>query len=309
MIDDAIFERDLRAMLTARDLGPPRSELSDQIRVRLVTDRRRGLGRRIETLVAAVGLIAAAVVVAFILSRPIATGPGASPAPTLTPPYALAAGDGVVDAEPPVAQAAIALMAIVALAAVALTRTRRQARIAVWLATLTAILVALSVGRSDGLGFRNGMYGVSPGRETGPQDDSMGVAVTGDQPFTLVLTVTNVSRLPLTVLGLQRPEVPEGASGPILTARFVGLGIQPPGTPDGAQTTRFHPVTIGPGEELDLAVLGMAGACAVPSPGPDGSGGYALDTVPLVYEQLTIQHAEDFPIPLSVGIATSDPCG
>ena len=133
--------------------------------------------------------------------------------------------------------------------------------------------------------------------------------MTGDQPFTVVITVTNESRLPLDLLGLPEPAILQvGADQLAILPRFVGMAWLPGPDKRPSAAEPFHVVTIAPGESADLAILGMAGSCAIPTVGPDGQGGYTFESVDLVYEQLTIVHTQAFTFPEPVEITTSGHC-
>jgi hypothetical protein len=310
MTDDTL-ERDLRDLLARRDPGPARAALGAGIRARLADEaaRPRRLPRRLSEAAMSGAAVAAVMLLALVVFRPPGVGPGSSPPLVPGQPYVLRAGDGVVDGPaPPVVQAALALLAIVALIATALTRRERRTRILAWLAGLTVLYVSLSAAGATALAFRNGMYGVDPGRVPDGLEPGMYVAVEGDRPFTLSLTLTNVSSLPLTIVGLERTEVAGGADGRTLVPRFVGLAVRTETAPGRTEPAPLGRATLQPNEERDFAILGLAGACSLATPGPDGQAGYELATVSIVYEQLTVERTARVALPAPVVITTSGTC-
>jgi hypothetical protein len=312
MTDDATFERDLRAMLAARDPGAAPVALASTVRARVGSDgvRARFDGpRRVLNAVAIMAAAAAVLVLAIVVARPPATGPGGSPAPEATGPYVVQPGDGVIGGEDlPRIQAVLAMLASVALITIAVRTSDRRIRVAAILGSLAIVLVAATIGTSDAIGFRDGAYGVQPGRNGPEGDPGMYVAVTGNSPFTLLLTVTNTSRLPLEITGIPADGA-EGAEPPSPhLPRFVGLGLLPDDVVDSSAVGPFHPVSLPPAGSVNLAFLGLAGDCAVLSPGPDGQAGYQIATVRLVYEQLTIRHVADIVLPQPVIITIPGQC-
>ncbi|HEX5824271.1 MAG TPA: hypothetical protein VFY18_07440, partial [Candidatus Limnocylindrales bacterium] len=230
------FERDLRAMLAARDPGSAPVALAAAVRSRLQADGERSWLDGPRRLLGATTLVAAAaavLILAIIAGRPVPIGPGATTAPEPTGPYALQPGDGVVGGEfVPAIQVLLALAAFAALTTVALRTPDRRIRIATAVGSLIIVLVAVSIGTSDAIGFRDGGYGVQPGRTPPAGDPGMYVAVTGDSPFTLLLTVTNTSRLPLEIIGIPADGTEANATEAAVPPsphrpRFVGLGLLP----------------------------------------------------------------------------------
>jgi hypothetical protein len=316
MTDDTAFERDLRAMLAARDPGQAPARLAETVRKRLAVpsspNRFVAFGRLAGASVV-VGA-AAALILAIVVARPIATGPGASPLPTPTAAYTIQPGAGVVgDAQVPFFQALAGLAAVGLLVALYARTRLRWVRIAAALGVLSIAFVALNIGTPNAIGFVQGQYGVDPGREGPPDEPGMYVAVTGDSPFTMVLTVTNTSRLPLEVRGLAKDEAIVFDTGRVLIPRFVGLGVYAEQDPhvtqiEPTQLAPFQPFVLQAGEERDLVFLGLAGACAIPSVGPEGQSGYTMETVRIVYEQLTIEHVASIDLPEPVEITTPGSC-
>ena len=312
MTDDAALERDLRAMLAARDPGPARSDLAIRVRTRMRVEVRAGRlagWARTAGGLAAVAGIAALIVLAVVVGRPISAGPGATVPPGTSVPYAIKPGDGVVaGAQAPVVQGIAAVVVIAALLLVARSTTSRWIRIAASLGCLTVMLIPSQVGTSDAINFRDGAYGVSPGREAPAESDGMYVAVTGDSPFQLGLTITNTSWLPLQVLGLAPDGAFVHADGRVLVPRLVGIGLMPPDVFEPPRSEPFQTFSLQPGGQRDVTILGLAGACAIAAPGPEGQAGYALQTVEIVYEQLTIEHVARIELPAPIVITTPGSC-
>lgn len=309
MTDDEL-DGDLRAMLARRDPGPVPAALTVAIREQIVADRRPSRFPALRAWAggaAAVGAIATVIVLAIVIGRPSDGGPGSSVAPDAQPPYAIQAGDGVVIGEHvPVFQALAALVVFAALLLVTLRTRGKSMGIASALGCLGIALIALTIGKSDALVFRDGGYGVTPGRSAPDAAPGLYVAVTGDQPFHLVVTITNGSQLPLELQGLVEPAVLRfGTDETSATLpRFVAIAALPGVDMDLSLAQPFRPVTIPPGAQLNVDVLGMAGTCAIPAAGPDGEGGIVMEHVGLVYEQLTIVHTQDFLLPEPVHITT-----
>jgi hypothetical protein len=305
------FELDLRAMLAARDPGSAPAALTAAVRTHVLANRGRSWldgSRRLLGATTFVAAAAAVLVLAIVVGRSVPTGPGASIAPEPTGPYVLQPGDGVVHGEYlPAIQALLALTAFVALTAVAISTRDRRLRIAAAVGSLGIVLMAVSIGTSDGIAFRDGAFGVEPGRNPPDGEPGMYVAVTGDSPFTLLVTVTNTSRVPLEITGVPADLADAEARSPHLP-RFVGLGLLPDDTLNSSAVERFHPVSLAPGGRVNLALLGLAGDCALPSPGPDGQAGYRIETVGLVYEQLTIRHVANVALPEPVIITIPGHC-
>ena len=311
MTGDATFERDLRAMLAARDPGPAPARLAGTVRDRLDADRpsnrlasiRRGAGA------ALVAAAAAALILAIVVARPIAIGPGATPLSTPGAVYTIPPGAGVVaDAQVPFFQVLAASAAVGFLVWRYMHTRRRWVRVASALGVLAIGFVVVRVGTSDAIAFATGEYGVDPGRVGPPDTPGMFVAVSDDSTFTMVLTVTNTSRLPLEVRGLVKDHAFAFDTGRILVPRFVGLGLRGEPVTHPPRLEPFEPFVLHAGEQRDVVFLGMAGACAIPSVGPEGQAGYTLETVQIVYEQLTIEHAATVELTEPVVITTPGSC-
>ena len=90
------------------------------------------------------------------------------------------------------------------------------------------------------------------------------------ESFTIATKIRNPGALPLTILGLDgdRTTQPNPYVGSIVSLGWV---VQPTDGPitylsaDPADASASWPVTLGPGEELAIAVVGRAGPCADPA--------------------------------------------
>lgn len=306
------FEESLRAMLADRDPGPAPARLEALIRERVASDRvRRPATRLLQLAVPAASLaaVAALLVLALVMVRPTATGPGAGPAsaPEI---YVLTPGDGVVDAATlPIVQIVAWALVLVGLWRLAGRARSRWLTIATTLAVVGWIWVAANAGNSDALVQQSGVFAALPQSERQPDTSSMFVGVDGDQPFHVVVTVTNASRLPLVLRGLASNERVEVQDPPLLP-RFVALGVLPPSDTRLEAVQRFAPVTVAAGGSVDLDILGMAGSCALAAPPANriGGGFTKLDSVNLMYEQLTIAHAQSVTLSYTVNIWWPDEC-
>jgi hypothetical protein len=312
MIDDTTFELDLRAMLAARDPGPAPAALSGSFRARLDAEPRRRsravMGRWGEAAAALAGITA--VVVLFVLAgRQIATTPGASLLPVPAAPYTIRPGDGVVAGDYlPLAQLVVGSVVFAGLAQWFVRSTDRRRRIISAAGMLLVVLVGVSIGTSNAVGYVTGISGLEGGR-VGPQErPGLFVDAAGDAPFTAYLTVTNTSRLPLEIEGITAPPILE--PGMIVNPRFVGVGILPDTSVDLTTAPRepFVPRTLQPDESIDLALLGMAGQCAVIPRDPATTAYTWIDRVGIVYEQLTVRHSAEVILPDPINVSTSETC-
>jgi hypothetical protein len=305
-MNDDVFERDVRAMLAGRDPGPAPARLSEAVRAQRSADRgprRIASAGRWAGTIAVLGAVAAVVVLAIVVARPISVGPGATPLPTPIERYSIQPGDGVITEDhTPAAQEIAALLAFAGLFVVVRIASDRRARIGAALGIALILLVTVRIGTSDAIGFGVGVLSVDPGG-SGPADPSgTYVSVRGDRPFTVLFTVTNTSRLPLTIEGIPEPgsQVINGRTQP----RLVGLGLVTTCCP-AAGMQPFRPVTLQPAGSVDLVIGGMAGDCAIPGDAPGGTRFVSFEQVSVVYEQLTIWHTAEVTLPESVVVQAS----
>ena len=311
MTDDGAFERDLRAMLAARDPGPAPTVLATVVRSRLRNDRRpRRLASAGRWAGAAVvlGAVAAVLILAIVVARPSSVSPGSTPLPTQSP-YTIGAGDGVVRGESyPIVQIALALITATFLVRGYARATVRRNRIAFGLGIAIMALAAMKIGTPDAVAFGAiGEEALDPGGHDPSGAARFVVDVVGDSPFTLILTVSNTSRLPLDIEGIAEPA--SILPGEIPQARFVGVGViaDPSANLTAQPRFAFAPRTLWPGESVDLALLGMAGQCAI-SPSTAAGGFISLEDVEIVYEQLTLRHTATVVLPEPVNVSEPDHC-
>ena len=297
MTDDT-FERDIAAMLAARDPGGAPAYLESVVRDRIGRDRAsRTFARMLRPAGQAGSLLAlvALVALAIILVQSPPRGPGATPEPSAGPAYVLSAGDGLARAEDiPLFQIGGWLIAMILLGRLLLVARNRLVTIGATLAVVALVWVATNIGSSDALAYDGGVIGAFPPSARQPDDSSIYVGVTGDQPFHVFLTLQNTSRLPVEVRGLAAPPE-EQFDNEVTWPRFVAIGALPPNDMTLAAIEPFHPITIGPGDSRYFLLLGMAGTCALaePPPGASESGSTGLDVVAITYEQLTIVHTQN----------------
>lgn len=130
------------------------------------------------------------------------------------------------------------------------------------------------------------------------------------EPFAFTTVVRNPGMLPITVLGLDGVQSTE--PNPYV-ARIVGVGwgVQPTrgrvdtlsGRP--ADASGAWPVTLAPGEELAITVLGRGGPCA----DPDGiAAGLPINWVRLTYRVAGIERTEPVGLPATILIGSRSPC-
>jgi hypothetical protein len=314
MIDDTTFELDLRAMLAARDPGPPGLELAFAVRARLENDHespRLLAVPRLAATAASLAAIVAVLILAIVVARPSAVGPGATALPSPAVPYAFQPGDGVVKGDDyPVAQLLGALVLFSGLGRVLALSKIRWRRASAGLGIVILILVAATIGTSDAIGF-GGFSAMSPVR-SGPAEIGSGdltgtyVDVTGDSPFRMLLTVTNTSLLPLELEGIPEATIRPGT---IAYPRFVGLAV--PAEPSlslSAMPIPFAPVTLEPGASIDLALLGLGGQCTISPTDPSTAGRTWIDHVDIVYEQMTIRHSASVALAEPIYFSEPDHC-
>jgi hypothetical protein len=307
MNDDAVFEGEIRSMLRRRDPGSAPANLGDDVVVRLRRDgdrsRWQAVGRPV--LNAAAGLVAVVVLAVIVLGRP--GGPGSTPAigPTPSGLPSLVAGEGVTAVvNPPLLQLALAGAALIGLGVVAARARSRPVGYAAVTAIIGIVWIGSMIGTSDAL-EQGGGFGVEPFLERPPGFDSgVFVRADGDDEFRVVVGVTNRSRLPLDLVGVvpRAVQIPDQDRLP----RIVGLGYLPDDDcclPSRALAfTRLH---LDPGELVHLVVLGRAGRCATPTV---EAGAMRIDSLPLVYEQLTMLHTDALQLDEPVSILNDGVC-
>jgi len=290
MNDDAVFEGEIRSMLGRRDPGSSPAHLGEAVVERLERERARtgaaGRGRLVVN--AAAGLAAVVVLAVVVLGRP--SGPGARPGlrPTPSGPSSpLFEGSGLRSSVgPPLLQLALAGAALVGLAVVAARAKRRVVGYGAITVILGIVWIGSMIGTSDALEHTGG-FGVEPFLER-PAGFESGVFVRadGDDEFRLLVGITNLSRLPLDLVGVApgAAQIPDADRLP----RIVGVGYLPDDDcclPSRAQPfARLH---LDPGESIHLVILGRAGRCATATV---EVGASQIDSLPLVYEQLTLLH-------------------
>lgn len=309
-MSDERLEAELRATLARRDPGdaPPGLEASVLARLRAEPADRplARLRRPLTVLATAAAVILLVAVVGSIGSLRIA-GPAASSGATvpLPSPPPLGPGDGIVD-QPmsPLIQELLAVAAIIALVRLGYRSANRAVLVAAVLGVVGIVWVWSMIGRGDALTtMGSGTFGVLPAT-SGSDPSSMDYTITasGDTRFEIVLTLTNDSDLPVRVQGLHDPNDFDGWVGP----RYVGLGTWR--SPDRCclpeDAVAFEPTTMPAHGLLDLVVVGQTGPCA--TSGSNEGPSYVLDTVPLVYEQLSIVYSVSLPLRGEVRIPTGN---
>ena len=308
MNDDAVFEGEIRSMLRRRDPGAAPTDLADAVIERMRRERERSrLTARSRRLVNAVAALAAAIVLSVIvLGRlfELGSGPGASPAPSTLP--TLVAGDGVTPTVgPPLLQLLLAVGVVVGLGVLAARATRRIVGYAAVTAILAIIWVGSMIWASDALGDGGGAFGLDPHLER-PAGFASGnfVRAEGDVEFRILVGVVNQSHLPLNLLGVA-PDA-RGLPDPERLPRILGLGYLPDAhccLPSDARP--FSRMTLDPGESVQLVVLGRAGRCASSTV---EAGAALIESIPLVYEQVTLLHTAEVVLPEPIAIVNDGVC-
>jgi hypothetical protein len=132
-----------------------------------------------------------------------------------------------------------------------------------------------------------------------------------DETFAVGGVIRNPGVLPLTILGLQDRQQTTGNPH---VAAIVGLGWIPQPTDDGqvhvisaapASASSAWPVTLAPGEELSVMVLGRGGECAEAG----GTGPLSLlQYFPVRYRVLGIEQTVQIPLPVTAFVAARATC-
>jgi hypothetical protein len=130
------------------------------------------------------------------------------------------------------------------------------------------------------------------------------------ESFTIATKIRNPGPLPLTILGLDgvRTTQPNPYVGSIVSLGWV---VQPTDGPitylsaNPADASASWPVTLGPGEELAIAVVGRAGPCADPAG--------IVNTVPLgyvdlAYRSLGVRRTAEVGLPPGLFLTSKSPC-
>ena len=310
MTDDRL-ERDLRQFLVARDPGPAPLSIQEAVRAVPDTTPPSGMGsflRRALPPLAAAAVVVVLVTVLASIRLGSFDGAGATPVigPTPSSVPSLVAGDGVTTTvNPSLLHLALAGTALIGLGVVAARAKRRVLGYGAITAILGIIWIGSMIGTSDALAQGTGAFGVEPFMER-PVGFDRGVFVRaeGDVEFRILVGVTNLSRLPLDLVGVTPGgyQVPDAERLP----RIVGVGYLPDDDcclPSSARAfTRLH---LDPGQSVQLVVLGRAGRCAAAAV---DVGASQIDSVPLVYEQLTLPHMATVQLEEPVSILNDGTC-
>ena len=132
-----------------------------------------------------------------------------------------------------------------------------------------------------------------------------------EEPFTFGMTIRNGGALPMTILGLDR--VQSTQPNPYVAA-IVGVGSVEAPTEQGyvltlsarpEDATVAWPLTLAPGHELGIVLLGRAGACA--EPGGPGSNLPFLQ-VQLTHRVLGIERSEAVGLPVALFVPSKSTC-
>lgn len=310
MTDDRL-ERELRQFFVARDPGPAPLSIQEAVRGVPDTTPPSGMGsflrRALPPLAAAAVVVVLVTVLASIRLGPF-DGSGATPvigpAPSSVP--SLVAGDGVTaTVSPSLLHLALAGTALIGLGVVAARAKRRVLGYGAITAILGIIWIGSMIGTSDALAQGSGAFGVEPFMERpGGFETGVFVRAEGDAEFRILVGVTNLSRLPLDLVGVA-PGKYQGPDADRLP-RIVGVGYLPDDDcclPSHARAfTRLH---LDPGQSVQLVVLGRAGRCAAATV---DVGATQIDSLPLVYEQLTLLHTATVQLQEPVSILNDGTC-
>jgi hypothetical protein len=218
--------------------------------------------------------------------------------------------------EPVVAAVAISI-AVIALIAYAIQVDWRR-RLGIWAAIVVLLgsgWLALSATRPTAPDTDIAWVSSANGSVTSPSLDGIRDFVTfdvgPDEAFTIGGIIRNDGVLPMTILGLQ--DVQPTTGNPYVAA-VVSLGWIPQPTDDlrvqvvsaaPEAASADWPVTLAPGEELSVLVLGRGGECAeAGGTGPVGPLAY----FPVRYRVLGIEQVAQVPLPATAFVAARDTC-
>jgi hypothetical protein len=263
--------------------------------------------RALPPLAAAAVLVVLVTVLASIRLGPF-DGAGATPVigPTPASLPSLVAGDGVTaTVSPSLLHLALAGTALIGLGVAAARAKRRVLGYGAIAAILGIVWIGSMIGTSDALEQGSGAFGVEPFMERpGGFETGVFVRAKSDDEFRILVGVTNNSRLPLDLVGIAPGgyQIPDADRLP----RIVGVGYLPEDDcclPSRARAfTRLH---LDPGQSVQLVVLGRAGRCATETV---DVGATQIDSLPLVYEQLTLLHAAAVQLDEPVSILNGGIC-
>jgi hypothetical protein len=272
--------------------------LSGRVRRRVVSAAQMAAAAMAVVVLAGLVIVYQSMVVPAEL-RPT-VGPGATGPPVLAP------GDGIAPAVgPPLLQLALAAAAVIGLGVLAARATRRLVGYAAVVGIVAIVWIGSMIGTSDALDDGGGAFGVEPFRER-PAGfaEGMFVDADGDIEFRIIVGLTNRSQLPLDLIGVA-PVVPPAPDADRL-ARIVGFGYLPNEDCCLASHARpFERLRLEPGGFVQVVVLGRAGRCATSAV---ESGAMVIDSLPIVYEQLTLRHTAELPLSEPVDIVNDGVC-
>jgi hypothetical protein len=308
---DMNVERDLRAMLAARDPGASSAALAVRIRNERAAQLKesRRLPLRLAGIGTAIGAIAALVLVlAGLATRSSVTNPGSMPSSVpVVGPAAVPIGAGVTaPAGAPILHILALAIVILALGFVSWRTPRKGIAVATALAAVAVGFGVVIFILAQPVGRRAGASGASP---VAVSADGQSLVVLGAGDFWVETTLTNVSSLSLVIQGLEM----RGAAGDvnamagITPPGFVGIGlIDGSFGPEGA--IPFHTVELAPDASVDVILHGVAGACALPSIPPDGGSTVTFTSVELQIEQLGVTRTVSMPLDQPIGIYQRPGC-
>jgi hypothetical protein len=135
--------------------------------------------------------------------------------------------------------------------------------------------------------------------------------VSPGETFSIAGVVRNSGVLPLTILGLDGTRATRANPH---VASIVGMGWVPQPVEDGRvhllsahpeSASAAWPLTLGPGEEAAILLVGRAGPCAEPG----GSGSVVpLSRFGMTYRVLGIERAEEVPLPADLVVPAMTTC-
>jgi len=312
---DPRWEEVLRSHLAHRDPGPAPESLRESL-AGIAANRPAGgrvsamLGVAVRALAAA-GLVVVIVILLGSRSRPADLRPVDPGGPVPAPELGLHPGDGVSPPGPELTGLTLSSVTF-AIALFVWRRPRRWARPAA--ATLIVVLIAadgwalaaqqlrFGSAQAPGLGYLE----VRAGGDFAFSRHIYDGDATGR--FSFAFTIRNDSPVEVRLRGLARSVAAD------LDLRGFGFAALGTATTDFTIDARpdlavpFRPITIPPGEEAGVTVLGSVGRCSVKPGDVDEVGGWGLGTIPFEYDVLGWTRTIEMILPYQISVSSEPAC-
>lgn len=314
------FEETLRDWLAGRAVVDASPSLRSRIAAvpMAPSSSRRSAPRRWIMRLATASVVAAAVIAVgfwvLSLSNLMPLGPGASPLPTSPDAVGIRPGDGL--ALPTLRIEGWLLVAAVGVGLVFAARRAPRRWFPTWVRVLIVVTIvagALAIGRlSTTVGVRSqGSWG--PGLGWIGREDERFKGDTLYQPgprsrFSFVIAIVNDGPVPVTVLGLARPDDDQYYAA-LVASGSQRVAVPWDGTidPDPERVDPFRPVILWPGDMAAITVLGATGDCMA-GLGDPSTGGTGYDSMPVVVGFLGFEWVDEVRLPSPAVITQLQGC-